>query len=185
MSRARLLVPLALAVWGLLSVAEDVRGQLDGGPWQDDFLAAGILGAWEGEGVVYGNPVRLDRVWSLELAGRFLQGDMGVRMTDGQTFRVLAYWSVAGTHRYEAVWLDELGRIRRLEATGDPDRGVVTSYYMEDTLGDVPDETSGWMKMTIRITGPATYVETLHRETPEGWEEIGRFSFVRTAGAGD
>ncbi len=184
MSGVRHMAPLALAVWGLLSASGDARGQVDSGPWQDDFLAAGVLGAWEGDGVVYGNPVTLERTWSLELAGQFLHVDMGVRMTNGLTFRALVYWTATGAHRYEAVWLDELGRTRRSEATGDPDQEVVTSYCLEDTPGDGPDEAPGWMRMTIRITGPSTYVETLHRETPDGWEEVGRFSFRRRGTSG-
>jgi hypothetical protein len=128
--------------------------------------------------------VTLDRVWSLELAGRFLQADMGVRMANGASFRVIAYWSVKGPHRYEAVWLDELGQSRRLEGVGDPALGMVTVHYLEDAPGDEPDELSGWRRMTFRITGPFTYEEVLETETPNGWEEIGRFSFERKADPG-
>ena len=61
---------------------------------------------------------------------------------------------------------------------------MVTVHYLEDAPGDEPDELSGWRRMTFRITGPFTYEEVLETETPNGWEEIGRFSFERKADPG-
>lgn len=150
--------------------------------WADDFFASAVVGTWKGAGIVYGNEVQLEREWSFDLAGTFLRADMRVTMANGAGFRVLSFWRPEADDRYAVTWMDELGQSLALDASADAEGRKVTTHYLDATGGSEPR----WRRLVFRITGENSYVEIMHTETREGWEQIAEFWFERIeTGSGD
>ena len=141
----------------------------------DHPLARALLGAWDGEGVVYGNKVTLEREWTLVLADQFLRADMRVHMANGQSFRALSFWRPLDERRFEVVWMDEQGNRNTFEAVGDDALRTFTAHMINDNEEGTPE----WRRVEYRILGPDTYQEVMYRDTPDGWEQVADFRFTR------
>ncbi|MDH3206026.1 MAG: hypothetical protein OEO79_05405 [Gemmatimonadota bacterium] len=143
----------------------------------DDPFAAQVVGTWEGRGDYQGNPLSLTRSWTTELLDQFLRADMRVEMANGFTFGAFMYWRVVADGLYEVIWMDGQGRSQRLQATRDPDSGVVSSTFLDE----LAEGGSEWRTWEFAATGPDAYVERLYEATAEGRELLAVFTFRRIA----
>ena len=143
---------------------------------KDDPLAEFFVGQWAGQGVYDGNVLQLSRVWSLDLNGQFLVGDMGVEMPNGASFRSLSYWKPEGDGVYSVVMLDEIGRVANRQALRESGTGDVVMHMVDDLADDGP----AWRRTVYRFTGRDTYEELLYGVTPDGWTRLARFAFTRS-----
>jgi hypothetical protein len=175
---------LRRSLWALIAlivlVPEAGFAQPPEGPWADDLLAP-LVGAWDGQGTVYGNEVALEREWSLELGGQFLRGDMRVKMANGRGFRALTYWNKGDDGRYRVTWMDEIGKVLRLEGLADLEQKQVTVHYLDEPYGGGPE----WRRTIYRWTGPDSYQELLYKDQNGKWEPLGTFRFTRRTGVGE
>ena len=156
----------------LSALATPISGQT----LESDALASHLVGAWSGSGLYDGNRLELTRVWSLELGGQFLRGDMGVSMPNGATFGALMYWKSIGDGRFEIVWMDGIGRMQSLSAVVDTASGVVSTEYVDEFAENGPEE----RRWEYQRSGPDEYIERLYRKVADDWELLTEWTFNRT-----
>jgi hypothetical protein len=143
----------------------------------DDPFAAAVSGEWEGSGEYGGDTLMLARSWTTELGGQFLRADMRVRMANGRSFGALMYWKRVAPDVYEIVWMDATGRRQILQATRDPESGLVWTTYL-DTFTEGEAE---WRTWEFESLGADSYLERLYRLVGDRREPLTVFSFERAS----
>lgn len=138
-----------------------------------DPLLTRLLGTWNGEGAVLGQPARVRMEWAPTLDGAFVRltfvNEMGPP-DQKRTFEGHAYYRVTATGTYRGTWMDNSGAIRPIEASGTGEALVARWGTPETEEGET----------TYRLVS-ATTMEVVDRvKSREGsWREFGRVTVTR------
>ena len=84
-----------------------------------------LIGAWDGEGILFGRPTGFVMSWAWELDGRFLGLSYEIRGDTRMSAR--AHFRIADGNTLQGVWVDSRGEILELEATAT-DSTFTTSW---------------------------------------------------------
>ncbi len=143
---------------------------------QPPLVIANLIGNWEGEGKLFGQPAEFSMSWSWELDRRFvrLNFENGL-VSDGQiqpVLKAIAFYRVAESGELTGHWFDSRGQTLRLEpAAGDST--LITHWFAESEQG----------RTTYRIRGPDS-VEVTDEVMADGqWRPFGAASYRRSATA--
>lgn len=166
---------ICVAVSAGVAHAESESTSKPASPWDDEVLQS-LVGTWHGTGTVYGNEVSLTRDWSLDLAGHFVRGDMGVLMSNGFDFRALTFWRIGSPRHYEIVWMDEVGDFKTFEAVADPERREIVAQYVDKA----EDGSSEWRRLVYRLVDAEHYEEQMYRGSDGEWQLIAEFRLTRS-----
>lgn len=145
-------------------------------PWtEDDPLATSLIGSWSGVGTYDGNELRLTREWTEDLSGQFLHADMNVEMTNGAVFTSKSFWRRSDQGGYEVVWMDELGRFKKLTAESNPGSGEVSITHLDELAEGGPS----WQRWVFELPEEGQYVERVYSQDSSGWRQVAEFTFHR------
>ncbi len=137
-------------------------------------VIAGLIGDWQGEGQLFGQPASFSMSWSWALERRFvkLEFENGL-VGDGQVqpvLRAVAFYRVAESGELEGHWFDTRGQTLRLEPVAG-DSTLTTHWFAESEQG----------RTTYRLTGPDK-AEVLDEVLADGqWRPFGTASYWRSA----
>jgi len=123
-----------------------------------------LVGAWEGEGALFGRPASFAMSWGMELDGRFL--GLSYEIRGGVSMSAQAHYRIADGRTLQGVWVDSRGEILALEATAtesnlstvwrsDTEKGRTVYHRTGDNSLEVCDyvqDGDGW-----RLFGTAQY----------------------------
>ncbi|MCK5439936.1 MAG: hypothetical protein KAI97_08325 [Gemmatimonadetes bacterium] len=134
-----------------------------------------LIGQWEGEGELFGQPATFSMVWEWELDQRFVRLTFENRLIEnGQprtVLRAIAHYRVTDSDQLHGTWFDTRGEILELKATAT-DSTLVTHWFGETEQG----------RTTYHMTGEDT-VE-VHDDVlgNEGWRPFGKASYRQAEG---
>lgn len=131
-----------------------------------------LIGDWEGQGELFGQPASFSMSWSWQLDRRFVRLDFENRLvSDGQprtVLKAIAFYRVTVSRELGGYWFDSRGQTLRLEPIAD-ESTLITTW-----LGEVEQG-----RTTYRISGQDT-VEVLDEVLKDGqWRPFGTASYRR------
>ncbi len=131
-----------------------------------------LLGQWQGEGELFGQPARFSMRWERALDSKFVRLSFENRIVaNGRARTVLeavAYYRPAGAGALAGHWFDTRGQILDLEAEAS-DSTLVTRWSNDTEAG----------RTTYRVNqdGTVTVLDEVRAE--DGWRPFGRASYRR------
>jgi hypothetical protein len=138
-----------------------------------DPLLTRLVGGWNGEGTVLGQPATVRMEWSPALDGSFVRltfvNDMGPAEKK-RRFEGHAYYRATADGSYRGVWVDSSGAIRPIEATRNGEGQVARWGTPETEEGET----------TYRLLTETTMEVVDRVKSRDGaWREFGRVTLSR------
>ena len=97
-----------------------------------------LIGQWEGEGELFGQPAAFSMVWEWELNQQFVRLSFENRLLEnGQprtVLRATAHYRVRDSDQLSGTWVDTRGEILELKATAT-DSALVTHWFAKSEQG--------------------------------------------------
>ena len=91
---------------------------------QDDSVLHQFIGAWEGEGELFGSEAAFSMEWEWVLGGKFvrLAFENGIQGPDGidPILQAVAFYRPIGEGRFEGTWFDSRGTVLPLQVSTEP-----------------------------------------------------------------
>ena len=124
-----------------------------------------LMGAWSGEGELFGQPATFGMTWETQLYGRFLE--LTYEISGAVQMIAIAHYRTTGD-TLRGVWVDSRGEILQLQAT-------VTDSTL-DTIWQSPTETGRTVYQSL--SADSLYVRDYVRGE-SGWREFGAARYAR------
>ena len=155
-----------------------VPALLSAGRAPDPGMIDRLIGAWEGEGELFGRPATFSMTWSRPLGEPFARLEFENRLiqADGTATPVLsaiAFYRAAGGDRLEGTWYDSRGEVLELRAVAT-DSTLVTDWTAAGERG----------RTTYRLTGPDRVEVRDEVRQGEAWRAFGRATYRRSGPPG-
>lgn len=135
-------------------------------------VIARLLGQWQGEGELFGQPAEFSMRWERALDGRFVRLSFENRIVaDGRARTVLeavAYYRRGEAGALAGHWFDTRGQVLILEAHAT-DATLVTRWSNETEAG----------RTTYRVNQDGTVAVLDEVGTEDGWRPFGRATYRR------
>lgn len=132
-----------------------------------------LIGAWEGEGKLFGQPATFSAIWEWTLDRRFVRLTFENRIvTDGQprtVLRATAYYRPDEAEPIKGVWFDTRGEILELEARS-ADSELRVHWRSASEQG----------RTTYGLTTEGTVEVRDHVLNDEGWRLFGSATLERS-----
>jgi hypothetical protein len=125
-----------------------------------------LVGAWEGEGLLFGRPATFVMSWAMELEGRFL--GLSYEIRGGVSMSARAHYRIAEGETLQGVWVDSRGEILELEATATESR--LSTVWRSDT------ETG---RTVYQRTGDDSLEVCDYVQDGDGWRLFGTAQYSR------
>lgn len=137
-----------------------------------------IIGAWHGEGQLFGQPADFEMIWEWELDQRFVRLTYTIRgATDMQA---IAHYRLRYAEPLDGIWLDTRGEFLELSATVT-DRVLETIWRSPTEEGRTTYQRMGTDSLEVRdyvrdgdewkLFGHARYTRGVADSVREGWAD--------------